>query len=83
MFVCFLVLLLGTYIFFLSSFHSLIVLLFVEFLVLGCLGLLFLSYFSWFFSLMFLLVAVCLGAYGVSLLVSTSRRKGSNYYLSF
>lgn len=73
----------GLYIFSFRSFHSLIFLLFVEVLVLsGIFFLLFNSY-SWFILLIFLLVAVCLGAYGVSLLVSNSRRKRYTYFLSF
>lgn len=71
------------YLFFFTFFHSLIVLLFVEVFVLcGFLFLLFSSY-SWFFVLVFLLVCVCVGAYGVRLFVSTRRRKGVDYFLSF
>jgi hypothetical protein len=74
---------LGLYIFSFSSFHSLIFLLFVEVLVLSSIFFLLLNFYSWFILLIFLLIAVCLGAYGVSLLVSNSRRKGFIYFLSF
>nr|UBQ34137.1 NADH dehydrogenase subunit 4L [Lepidoglyphus destructor] len=66
-----------------SSSHFLIVLLVVEFMVL----LVFFSFLllsgSWFMSLMFLLVGVCMGAYGVCLLVSSSRSKGGLHLMSF
>nr|YP_009050198.1 NADH dehydrogenase subunit 4L [Sancassania berlesei]YP_009498340.1 NADH dehydrogenase subunit 4L [Rhizoglyphus robini]AGZ63936.1 NADH dehydrogenase subunit 4L [Sancassania berlesei]AWX53539.1 NADH dehydrogenase subunit 4L [Rhizoglyphus robini] len=80
---CFFLFFVGFYVFYFSSFHSLIVLLFVEVLILGVLCFLFFMGYSWFFCLMFLLVAVCLGAYGVSLFVSLTRSKGVNYFLSF
>jgi hypothetical protein len=83
MLLSFVVFFMSFYLAFFRSFHSLIVLLFVETLVLLVLMVLFILYVSWFTSLMFLLVAVCLGAYGVSLFVSVSRSKGVDYYLSF
>jgi len=66
-----------------GSLHSIVFLLFIEILVLLVLSLFFFLSFSWFTGLMFILVAVCVGAYGVCLLVSLRRSKGGVYIFSF
>nr|QZH55184.1 NADH dehydrogenase subunit 4L [Lardoglyphus konoi] len=68
---------------FFSSLHSLILMLLIEFMVLLVFYKVLGVYYNWVNCLMFLLVAVCVGAYGVSLLVSISRDKGGFYLLSF
>lgn len=74
---------LGFFIFFFSSLHSLIIIILVEFFVLLILFFILGSFLSWYTFLVFLLVAVCVGSLGVSLIVSFSRGKGFNYTLSF
>lgn len=69
------------YFIYISSFHSLILLMVVEFVVLFCFFFLVYLGVDYFSCLFFILVAVCLGAYGVSLLVSSSRSKSSFYFL--
>ena len=70
-------------IFLFSSFHCLIILLIIEFFLINSIIVLFHNGFSFFCCLIFLLVGVCLGCYGVSLIVSVSRFKGVSYLLSF
>nr|YP_010503026.1 NADH dehydrogenase subunit 4L [Thyreophagus entomophagus]UXD78888.1 NADH dehydrogenase subunit 4L [Thyreophagus entomophagus] len=74
---------LGFYVFFFSSLHSLTFLLFIEILVIVFLFVLFIFGYSWLFPVMFLLFSVCLGAYGVSVYVALSRSCGSSYFVSF
>lgn len=39
--------------------------------------------FSWFSMLMFLVIVVRVGAYGISILVDIVRRNGGNYFFFF
>lgn len=71
------------YVFFSSSLHSLFVLLFFEVLVLLLINIIFLNFFSWYSVLIFLVVVVSVGAYGISILVDIVRSKGGNYFFSF
>uniref|UniRef100_A0AAU6QDT3 NADH-ubiquinone oxidoreductase chain 4L n=1 Tax=Euchirus longimanus TaxID=1968892 RepID=A0AAU6QDT3_9SCAR len=67
--------------------HLLLMLLSMEFVVLGLfLGLYsYLSYYSFdfYFSMIFLTVSVCEGAMGLAILVSLMRTHGNDYFKSF
>lgn len=83
MLIGFFLLLSSFFIFFSSSLHSFFVLLFLEFLVLLFINIMVINLFSWFSMLMFLVIVVRVGAYGISILVDIVRRNGGNYFFFF
>lgn len=66
-----------------SSSHYLVLLLVVEIIVLLVFFLIINYAVRWLLCLIFLLVGVCMGAYGVCLLVSLGRDKGALHIISF